>query len=57
MISLDLNTYSEELLSKLIMGQKSLDEWDSYMKDLSELGLDELIQINQSRYDRAMNEK
>ena len=53
-ISSDLNTYSQELLSKLIMGQKSMDDWDSYIKDLKDLGLDEMISINQARYDRAM---
>lgn len=52
-ISTDLNTYSSELLTKLIMGEKSLDDWDSYIADLKELGLDDLISINQARYDRA----
>ena len=53
-ISTDLYTYSTELLTKLIMGEKSLDDWDSYIKDLQELGLDELISIHQARCDRAM---
>lgn len=52
-VSTDLNTYSSELLTKLIMGEKSLEDWDSYIADLKELGLDELIAINQARYDRA----
>ena len=49
----DLKTYSEELLTKLILGQKSMDDWDSYMDDLKRLGLDELIEIYQGRYDRT----
>lgn len=52
-ISTDLRTYSAELLTKLIMGEKSLEDWDSYITDLKELGLDDLIAINQARYDRA----
>ena len=52
-ISTDLNTYSSELLTKLIMGEKSLDDWDSYMSDLKDLGLDDLIAIQQARCDRA----
>nr|WP_304579118.1 extracellular solute-binding protein [uncultured Acetatifactor sp.] len=52
-ISTDLRTYSSELLTKLIMGEKSLEDWDSYIADLKELGLDDLIAINQARYDRA----
>ena len=49
----DLDTYSQELLTKLILGQKSLDDWDSYMDDLKRLGLDELTEIYQGRYDRT----
>lgn len=49
----DLDTYSQELLTKLILGQKSLDDWDSYIEDLQRLGLDELIEIYQGRYDRT----
>ena len=47
------STYSEELLTKLILGQQSMDDWDTYMADLERLGLDQLIEINQARYDRA----
>lgn len=53
-LSSDLQTYSSELLTKLIMGEKSLDDWDSYIQDLKDLGLDELIAINQGRCDRAL---
>jgi hypothetical protein len=49
----NLGTYSMELASSLVMGQKSLDNWDSYMSELKRLGLDELIGIYQARIDRA----
>jgi hypothetical protein len=49
----DLNTYSTELLASLIMGEKSLNNWSTYMADLKRLGLDELITINQARLDRV----
>lgn len=52
-LSTDLKTYSDELLTKLVLGQKSLDDWDSYIADLQRLGLDEYIAIMQARYDRA----
>ena len=51
-IDRDLNTYSSELLTKLILGQKSLDNWDTYIKDLKRLGLDERISIEQDLVDR-----
>jgi hypothetical protein len=34
------------------MGEKSLDNWDSYIADLKRLGLDEVIAIYQARLDR-----
>lgn len=49
----DFDTYSKELLTRLILGQASLDDWDTYMAELKELGLDELIEITQARYNRA----
>ena len=30
-----------------------MDDWDTYIAEMKELGLDELIEINQNRYDRA----
>jgi ABC-type glycerol-3-phosphate transport system substrate-binding protein len=53
-ITPDLTTYSEELLTSLILGEKSLDNWNSYMADLKRLGLDELISITQARVNRGL---
>jgi len=50
----DLTTYSSELVTALIMGTKSLDNWASYMADLRRLGLDELLTINQAQIDRVL---
>jgi ABC-type glycerol-3-phosphate transport system substrate-binding protein len=52
-ITPDLNTYSSELLTALIMGEKSLNDWNTYMADLKRLGLDELTAIYQARIDRG----
>jgi hypothetical protein len=49
----DLETYSKELLTSLILGEKSLNNWNSYMADLRRLGLDEMITIYQARLDRG----
>lgn len=51
-IRTDLETYSKELIANLILGRLSLDDWDSYMEELKELGLDEYIEINQTLCDR-----
>lgn len=41
----DLDTYTKELATQLVLGQKSLDDWDSYMAELKDLGLDEILEI------------
>jgi hypothetical protein len=49
----DLETYSTELMASLVIGEKSLDNWNSYIADLKRLGLDEIIAIYQARMNRA----
>ena len=51
----DLTTYSQELATNLALGEKSLDDWDKYMADMKELGLDRLIEINQVQLDAYNN--
>jgi ABC-type glycerol-3-phosphate transport system substrate-binding protein len=48
----NLTTYSSELATKLALGQKSLEQWDTYMADLKKLGLDRLIEIDQQLHNR-----
>ena len=55
----DLETYSKELSTQLILGQASLDDWDSYMAELKDLGLDEMLEIENdqlARYNAAKGE-
>lgn len=47
----DLSTYSQELAINLILGEKSLDDWDTYIAEMKELGLDRLIEIRQIQLD------
>lgn len=51
-IQTGIQTYSDELCIKLAQGTASLDDFDSYLEELKELGLDELIAVQQARYDR-----
>lgn len=50
-----LNSYSDELGMNLILGNESLDNWDSFMQKFRELGLDEVIKVNDARYQRYKN--
>ena len=52
-ISEVLSTYASELLSDLILGKKSLDDMDTYLAEMEELGLTEYMAVYQARADRA----
>ena len=51
----DLSTYSDETFTKLIMGEYSFDNWDTYINELKALGLDDYIAIQTQRYERYQN--
>ena len=48
----DLSAASNELSIKLILGQKSLNDWDQHIEELRKFGLDEVLKVYQARYDR-----
>lgn len=48
----DLETYSRELAANLSLGRASLDDWDTYITELKDLGLDEIIAVRQAQLDR-----
>lgn len=48
----DIKAYVEEELSKFLLGQKPMSEWDSFLAGLDEMGADELLNIYSTAYDR-----
>lgn len=50
----EIKTYREEFVTKVIMGQESLEKFDSYVAQMKKMGLDEAAKINQDGYDRAI---
>ena len=48
----DICTYAQEEMSKFLLGQEPLSEWDTFQKGLKESGVDELLQIYKEAYDR-----
>lgn len=46
-----LNYVAEET-SKFILGERSFDTWDDYVKHINELGLDQLTKIHEDSYTR-----
>ena len=51
----DLTTYSSELITRLILGQSSLNDWDKYMADFDRLKLPRLLEIDQELHDAFNN--
>ena len=50
----DLDSYSQQSVAALVMGQKSLDEIDAVVADLEALGLSDVEEIRQGQYDRFL---
>lgn len=53
-IQTDIKTYSEETITKLILGQYDVADIDQYIETIKSLGLEEYVQIYQNRHDRYM---
>lgn len=54
-IESDLSTYSESTVLEFIVGTRDIDsEFDSYVETLYDMGLQDLIDLKQAAYDRAM---
>ena len=48
----ELKTAMNELFVNLIRGDKDIEKLDEYLDELRAMGLDEVIGVYQSRYDR-----
>lgn len=56
-LSTDLNTYMNETLTKLVLGQYKVEDLDTYIAKMKSLGLEELISIEQKSHDRFIGKK
>ena len=50
----DVDTRIDETIVKFITGEKSMDEWDSFVDELRVMGLDDARDIQQAAYNRFM---
>lgn len=50
----DIDTFVKETTTKFILGKKPIEEFDSYVESLKQMGIEKLIEIRQSAYDRYM---
>lgn len=51
----DINTYSDEMVVKFIMGVEPLANFDQYVDNLKNFGIEEAISIQQAAYDRYLS--
>lgn len=56
-VSVDVNTYRDEMVQKFIMGQTPLADFDKYVDQMNKLGAKRLIQIQQTQYDAMKKNK
>lgn len=52
----EIETYSNEMMYKFICGELDIEEnWDAYLKELAECGLEENCEIQKAAYERWLN--
>jgi putative aldouronate transport system substrate-binding protein len=51
-IETDLNTYVESMEAKFVAGETSMDQWDTFVKTIQDMGVDKLLEVYQTSYDR-----
>ena len=52
MLRTDLETMLTENEAKFITGERSLDEWDDYVKELESAGMSDYVELYQTAYER-----
>lgn len=50
----DIESYVDQMKARFITGVESLDNWDKYVSQLKEMGIDEYMSIQQKSYDRLI---
>ena len=51
---IQVNTYVDEMIDKVIMGQESIDNWDKVVKAIRDMKVDEVVKIYQKAYDKYL---
>ena len=51
----ELVSFMEENLSKFLLRQRPMSEWDQFQKDLDSMGVEEMLSIYDTAYKRVMD--
>ncbi|NMO96140.1 extracellular solute-binding protein [Paenibacillus lemnae] len=52
MVGETVKKYHEEQIAKFILGQKKMDEWDAYVKEVNKLGVQQVLDVYKAAYER-----
>lgn len=55
-IATDVTSYVSSSLAEFITGNRPLSDWDSYLEELDNMGLQQLLETAQTAYDRTLAE-
>jgi len=51
-LTTDIGTYVEENLDRFIMGERKMSEFDDFVKQIKDMNIDRVIEIQQTAFDR-----
>jgi putative aldouronate transport system substrate-binding protein len=54
-VQADFDTFVSEQVSKFIMGERPIAEYDRFMNELDGMGLQDILKVKQAQYDRYRN--
>jgi len=57
LITTDITSYKDEMVTKMITGEVSIDSFDEYVQGLKDRGLDKYLEVHQTAYDRFTENK
>lgn len=53
-VGVNIQTHVSEQISKFLLGERSMSEWDKYVAEIEALGLDKLKAVHESSYARVL---
>jgi putative aldouronate transport system substrate-binding protein len=54
-VQADFDTFVTEQIAKFIMGERPIAEYDRFMNELDDMGLQDILKVKQTQYDRYKN--
>ena len=52
MLTTEMKWNKDEMINKFIMGKEPLDNFDKFVQTLKDMGIDDVLAVEQAAYDR-----